>query len=272
MSRLLERIDAGPLLWIDADEYCAQLFGGGQLPWLDAGGWLAWQRKAQGLLKSDVAVLSIAPVVDAWISAHPSLQQAMAAKPRLLSPIRALLADENLRAHLRELASGLRASHAALPLVLVLPSPRLWIALAYAQAFPSEAAAEVSADDADAAAVYVADFLRAFGDAGLDALLLVEVVDSMPANDDELSCYGAVFNVAAHYRWACGLRLPAGGGFDAAPLDFVIAPDAPKGTRRHGVWIDAMTGAAPRFAYLQVPPGLQPERVLERLAELRGSS
>lgn len=272
MSRLLERLDVAPLLWVEADDYCAQLLAGGQVPWLDTGGWLAWQRKAQGLLKSDVASLSITAAAAAWLAAHPALQQTMAAKDRLLLPLRALLADEGLRAHLRELAAGLRAVHTNLPLVLVMPSPRHWVAVAYAQAFPDSPAAQVSADDADSAAVYIADFLRAFGDAGIDALLLVEDAGTVPADDDELSCYGAVFNVAAHYRWACGLRLPDGAAFDAGPLDFVIAPHAPSGTRRHGVWIDATNGSAQRFGYVQLPLGLQPERALERLAELRTGS
>lgn len=279
MSRLLERVAAGPaggLLWLDATDYAAALLANGAAPWLDVAAALAWQRKAQGLLRSDVVTLPLAAVIDAWLAGHPALRSAMAAKPRLLAPLKVLLADEPLRAHLVELLQGMRAGFGDALLALLAPSPRLWPALAYAQAFGADQPAEVSADDADAASVYVADFLRRFGEAGVDALLIEEAAASVPCCDDELNGYGAVINLARHYRWDLGLLQPLAGDYDAASLDFVIAPQAQRGAPIAALrvpdsfWTHGEAAAA-ALRYLSVPAaGLQPEAVLERLSALRG--
>lgn len=279
MGRLIERVTAAPaagLLWLDANDYASALLVNGAPPWLDVAATLAWQRKAQGLLRSDVVTLPLAPVIDAWLAQNAALRTAMAAKSRLLAPLKTLLADEALRAHLAEMVRGMRAGFGDALLALAIPSPRLWPALAYAQAFGADQPAEVTADDADAASVYVADFLRGFGDAGVDALLLQETAASMPGSDDDLSCYGAVINVARNYRWDLGLLQPDGGDYDAAPLDFVIAPAAQRGARLAALrlpasfWESGCAAAAP-LRYVEVPAsGLQPEAVLERLSALRG--
>ena len=275
MNRLLDRLDApAPLLWIDADDYCERLLANGQAPWTDAAAWLAWQRKGQGLLRSDVVALPVARVIDGWLEAQPGARSAMGLKNRLLLPLRTLLANEALRAHLVEMIVGLRASQGSTPLVLMLPSPRAWVAIAYQQAFADEAEPEVSADDADSAAVYIADFLRAFGEAGLDGVLLVESAETVPASDDDLSCYGAVFNLAAHYRWACGIELPKTGHFDASSLDFVISGEVQAGVRRHGhriAW-QSETAKVAHFSFITVPVNGEPEQVLDRLRRLRESA
>jgi hypothetical protein len=280
MSRLLDRVASAAsgsgLLWLDANDYASALLANGAPPWLDVAATLAWQRKAQGLLRSDVVSLPLAVVIDAWLAQNPALRTAMAAKSRLLAPLKVLLADEALRAHLAEMVRGMRAGFGDSVLALLIPSPRYWPALSYAQAFGADQPAEVTADDADAASVYIADFLRGFGDAGVDALLLDEIAASVPSCDDDLSCYGAVINVARNYRWDIGLLQPAVGNYDAASVDFVIAPEAQPGAPiaalllPTSIWQGGNASAA-SLRYLGVPAtGLQPEAVLERLSALRG--
>jgi hypothetical protein len=261
-------------LWLDYTDYAAALLANGAVPWLDVGAAVAWQRKAQGLLKSDVITLPIAAVCAAWIDAHSLLREAMAAKRRAVVPLKTLLADEALRRHLVELAGGLRACFPALPLALAVPSPRDWVAEAFRQAHGS--AVEVGDDEADGAALYVADFLRVFGDSGIDALLLQESAESEPAAAEALGCYQAVLNLAVHYRWDVGLAAPAGryaGG--EARLGFVIAPRALPGARAGCIVpVEFWSGATPPdcppqgFRYAVIPAGAQPETVLLRLEAL----
>jgi len=274
MPALDDLLASRTALWLDYTDYAAALLAKGAVPWLDVGAAVAWQRKAQGLLKSDVIMLPVAAVCAAWIDAHPALREAMAAKRRAVVPLKTLLADEALRRHLVELAGGLRACFPSLPLALAVPSPRVWVAEAFRQAHGS--LVEVGEDEADGAAVYLADFLRVFGEAGIDALLLQESADSEPAVAEALGCYQPVLNVAAHYRWDVGLGAPGGryaGG--AAGLGFVVAPSALPGTRAGCIVPEAFwTGAAPPdcpphgFRYAVIPTGAQPEAVLQRLAEL----
>jgi hypothetical protein len=277
MGALIERVTAGGRgLWLDYGAYAARLLAGGQAPWLDADAAGAWLRKAQGLLKSDVVTLPAAAVVAAWLEANPALVTAMGAKKRTVYALRSLLADEGLRAHLELLTRVLRASLPGAPLVLALPSPRLWVGQAYARANGGEAAA-VDADAVDSAAAYVADFLRGFAEAGLDGLLLEESTETEPASAADVQLYQAVLNVAAHYRWDVGLRLPQGRGALAAQgLAYVLSPVVAAGVATGlclpaEFWSGAAAPAAPAggFRHAEIPAAANPEAVLERLAALR---
>lgn len=262
-------------LWLDYHDYAALLLNKGAQPWLDVAACVAWQRKAQGLLNSDVLTLPVAAVCAAWLDAHPALRQALASKRRTGFALRTLLADEALRALLVELAQGLRASFVTLPLALACSAPCRWLAQAYHQAHGQDPAG-LSDDDTDSAAVYMADFLRCFGDVGIDILLLQEAPDAEPARPEQLALYQPVFNVAAHYRWEPGLCLPAGPSPAGLPsAGFVIAPAATaagSGALVPSVFWD---GAAPPdcpgggFRYAVIPAQAQPETVLRKLAELR---
>jgi hypothetical protein len=276
MAAFLDLLSSAPrpILWLESTAYAGRLLANGAIPWLDTGGFVAWQRKAQGLLKSDVTTLPVTEVCAAWIAAHPDLATAMAAKRRAVFPLKTLLGDESLREHLVDLAKGLRASFAQTPLALVLPSPRRWVALAYAQAW-TDANVDVGEDEADSASVYIADFLRAFGDCRIDSLLLEE---SSSSGLVDTSSYQTVFNLAAHYRWDVGLRVVSSAGetTTAPGVSYLIAPRV-LGAVRTGLalapefWSGAPAPPNPHggFRYVEVPAGAQPETVLDRLATLR---
>lgn len=279
MPALLQHLGAGSGsggrgLWLDYGAYAARLLANGAGPWLDADAAGAWMRKAQSLLKSDVVVLPVATVTEQWLQAQPELATAMAARRRAVFPLKTLLADAPLRAQLVELARVLRALFDKLPLVLAVPSPRRWVALSYAQAFGGETP-EIDADAVDGAAAYVADFLRAFADCGIDGLLLREDAASAPASADDLALYQAVFNVAAHYRWDAGLQLPPGSPGAAGDGPAFALADQPLAGLPTGIavppafWSGADAPQAGGFRYAEIPAEAQPERVLERLALLR---
>lgn len=261
-------------LWLDYHDYAARLLNKGISPWLDVAACVAWQRKAQGLLQSDVMTLPLGAVCAAWVDANDTLRQLLASKPRTVFALKTLVAQEALRRLLVELAQSLRASFTTQPLALVCSTPRSWVIEAYRMAH-GEAPETVGDEDMDSAAVYMADFLRCFGDSGVDILLLHEAPDSAPMSADQRALYQPVFNVAAHYRWELGLGLPA----DQMPpgqaqAGFVILP---VGVTGQGVlvpsdfWEGAMPPDCPAngFRYAQIPAQAQPERVLQKLAGLR---
>ncbi|NKF21859.1 hypothetical protein [Solimonas marina] len=274
MNRFDELIAARRPLWLDYADYAGALLAGGQAPWLDVSALVAWQRKAQGLLRSDVVELPLGAVAAAWLDAHATLRDAMAAKRRVGYPLRTLLADDDLRHHLAELAGGLRASFASQPLAIACPSPRRWLLESYRAAHGE--VPEFDDDDVDSAAVYLADFLRLFGEIGIDVLLLQESLDSAPSDAASLACCQPVLNVAAHYRWIVGMATPAGRCEGDASLDFVVAPEAVE--RRYvaqqipaAFWTGAAVPDCPAggFRYAGIPRDAQPEAVLQRLASLR---
>lgn len=277
MAALIERIGRDrQCVWIEYAAYAGKLLAGGAPPWLDVDAFIAWQRKAQGLLKSDVVALSAAEVAAAWIGTHPDLAAAMAAKRRVPFPLRTLLADEGLRGHLGDLLRGLRSSFANLPLALSLPSPRRATGRAYALAH-GEDPDEVDDDAVDSAATYVADFLRAFAECGIDVLLFGESAGGAPRSAADVELYRPALNVGAHYRWDVGIRLPEPNGFGAVPgIDFWIAPQ-PIAAAAVGILVGDdfwHGGSAPvppdgGFRFTEIPAQAEPESVLERLAALR---
>ncbi|TJY63270.1 hypothetical protein E4T66_06110 [Sinimarinibacterium sp. CAU 1509] len=279
MGMLTERLvtdDGG--LWLDFRAYAARLLAAGSVPWLDADAATGWMRKAQALLKSNVVSLPVAEVAEAWLRANAGLVAAMGAKRRTDYPLKTLLADEALRAHLQSLATFLRSSFGSQPLVLALPSPRHWVAVAHAQARPGDAV-EVDADAVDDAAVYIADFLRSFADCGLDGVLLEEGREPAPSLAEALPLYQPVFNVASHYRWDTGLLLPANVSAEVGEgLDFLVASAPVTGVTPglrvpESFWEDGVVAPCPErgFRFAEIPVGAHPESVLDRLAGLRGT-
>ena len=159
-----------------------------------------------------------------------------------------------------------------------MPSPRAWVGTAYRLAFGPDAEVEVGGDEADSCAVYVAEFLRSFGEAGVDAVLLEEDAGAEPASGEEVGWYQPVINLAEHYRWDLGLRMPSGADYsgEAQGLQFVVSPKAIPGAVEGvvvpaGFWSGeaAATVGAGSFRYAAIPADAVPEKVLERLAELR---
>lgn len=282
MGRLVESVQAGngQFLWLDDYAYTANLLAGGSPPWLDSTAFVAWRQKAIGLLKPGINLLPLEPMIENWLTANASLRENMAAKKRAIVPARTLLADEAFRSYVAELLSGLKAALSQLPLVLSVPSPRAMVHLAYGHAHGNNAAGdiEVAEDESDACAMYLADFLRSFGGAQVDALLLTERAHSEPSDDEELGWYQSVWNVAEHYRWDTGISFEDGRSFSgsAPELSFVMARH-PVGTSWSGVRVseDFWRGEAPAtlsdrsFMVLTVPADAVPESVLARLAEIR---
>lgn len=280
MPKLLDRLAVGdkPLLWLEDTAYSDRLLAGGKTPWLDAAEYVAFRRKAIGLLRPDFVVVPIGAFMRAWVQARPALREAMAGKKRAIVPARTLLADEGMRAQLVEMLRGLRAAFGGPPLVLALPSPRAWVGEAYRLAFGADAEVEVGGDEADSCAVYVAEFLRSFGDSGVDAILLEESAGTEPASAEEIGWYQPVINLAGHYRWDIGLRLTSGEAFsgETSGVQFVISPKSIAGAANglalgDAFWTGEAAAAAPAggFRFATVPADAVPEKVLERLATLR---
>lgn len=276
MSTFIDALRTGHrLLWLDTSQYAARLLLRGGVPWLDAAGYLAWQRKAQSLLSSDVIALPLLELATAWVQAHEGISTTMRAKRRNVFPLQSLLADTHLREHVASLVSDLRAAFADRLLAVTLPTPRGLLKAAYALAHGPASTPEVEADEAEAAAMYGADFLRILAGAGIDILLL-EALSTAPITLEDAS-FEPLSNLARHYRWSVGIRgcLTDSRG-DGCGVDFAITAAALTGLT-HGIeidrrfWSDAAVPVIPpaSFWFAQVPADAAPERVLERLGMLR---
>ena len=260
---------AEPPLWLDDTAYSGRLLAGGRIPWLDVTGLIGWRLKATALLKPSLAALDVGAIAAAFVAASPAQGAALARERGPTGPLAAMLAAVDLRRHVAEVLKGLRHSF-RMPLAIVMPSPRAWPALAYSSAFGERPV--IGADETDAASVYMADFLRSFGEAGVDVLLLTDDATTRPRTQEEVDWYQSVLNVGRHYRWDVGLRtpqVPAGG---EGGFDFLIAPQAARGVDVGDAFWETDADRPPAgpggFLYARVPEDAAPERVLARLARL----
>ncbi len=256
-----------PPLWLDDTAYSGRLLAGGQIPWRDVTALIAWRLKAFELLRPSLAVLDVGEVV----TAHAAVTPGLAADRRPIGPLTALLSTGELQQHVAAIIRGLRSSFRE-PLALVVPSPRCWPMLAYLTAFNKKP--PIGADEVDEASVLMASFLRGFGDTGVDALLLTDNEGSAPATASELDWYQSVFNVAHHYRWDLGMKMPTV-PVDWHATDFVIARSGAAGIEIDPTFwaVDIAPPAVEPggFRYASIPEHVAPERALARLAVLRGT-
>jgi len=263
-------------LWVDAWAYGTRVLRKGKAaPWEDLGELVAFHRQLQGLVRSDIVTINAADFYRHWLDSHPALLTAMAEKRRLGYALRTLLADDAARKQMREVVGALYDCYPEQPVALALPSPRAWMATAHGRAHALDDI-PVSWDDAESAAMYMADFLRNFSDCGLSGLLLVDAPADGPACDADLERYRPVINVVEHYRWQLAL-LGTASGFCPATENTAIYTIDELSTKPAGATLDQRfwsTGelpgeTRPLFWYAEVPEDAVPELVLERLETLR---
>jgi hypothetical protein len=285
MAELLEKIvrpDSGP--WLDYTGYAGELLAGGNIPWTSIDGVLAWVRQAQGLLRSSVVSIPVAPIVEAWLDEHPALRSSMAARSRTTYPIKTLLADSSLRTHLNSLFAAVGASLSSVPVVATIPSPRVWVLQCYRQAF-GQSQCEVDDDVTDSAAAYIADFLRSLPQTELAGLLLDESAEAGAPSIETVKLYQPIFNLGNHYRWDVGVYAPQSDAsaltspsWDGGPAFWIMSD--PVAGKDCGVLVPAtfwydnnpIDHRPARFRFATIPRDAVPEVVLRRLPDLRWSS
>jgi hypothetical protein len=247
-----------PLL-IDHLEYSRRiLLRSNPVPWEDPTALSNFLNQAHALLNPDVTLLDLGEYYRA-ASDTPRLRGAMTARSRVGYALRALLADPETGQSAARVTDTVAAT-TRLPLVLQIPSPRAWLAATH-----SGDAADLDVDRVEAAAMYVADWLRGFAEVPIAAVLLDDRIgpghDAAALPPVDPRAYLPVTNVAAHYRWEVGLRSEDGVSLgehagDVVDPTFWHTTDAVVPTS-HG-----------RFRLAQLPEDAVPESVLERLALL----
>jgi len=269
-----------PAVWLDDTVYAEQLLAGGTTPWQDSGEYVSFRQKAAALLNSDVIVIPVGDMTDAWLQLHSDLRAAMGEKKRTIFALRTLIADAGLRTQLFDLAQGLQACFPGTPFVLSLPSPRRWVLDAYRQAHGADSDPEIGEDETDSAAVYIADFLREFAEVQIAGILLEESPESTPSSAGELEWYQPVLNVAEHYRWDVGIRQNSAFAFPIASssISYAIAPGSVEGVISGvAATSDFWNGTAPPdvpnggFLFAEIPADGTPEKVLEQIDVLHSA-
>jgi hypothetical protein len=270
MPELAASLDAPPSgratpVWFDSLAYCRRkLLDGRPVPWASPGELSAFFARAQSMFRSDALVVELADLCAQRVERDDALRGAMAARTRPGAALRALLADEGVRAAATDALAVVGGASA--PVVLSVPAPARWLAIAAEQAGAVAAAPETR--HVEAAAMYVADFLRAFAGARVDGLLLDDDASA------DVEAYRPVLNVAANYRWPVWVRTDEAPCWPQGPIDGVagwIGARAPEVAAGHwGIVLEA--GAASvsdgEVILAVVPEAADPDSVMAWVRQL----
>ena len=201
LRSLLEDSDTSSTkLIINAEDYAQKiLLQGKSIPWHDATAYANHLSQTAALLKPQVAVISIDKMIKQELADNQKLTAAMAEKKRAGYALRAFMGDEAFKSA----ASALVASTVKtqrVPVLVQMPSP-LQLLYLTAQAAQPDAEHSFDDDDAENAAIYCADWLRAFKDADIAGLIFDEQTGEVAKE-----AYQPIINTAEHYRWSVGVR------------------------------------------------------------------
>jgi hypothetical protein len=150
-----------------------------------------------------------------------------------------------------------------------------WLARTHPLADPAAAAdsAELDADNAENASMYVADWLRSFSALPLAGVLLDDraLTGAAPVPEVPLGIYSPVQNVTDHYRWTLGLRRSDKVSLaDTDAIGHVINADFWTRTKTSLPAGDSLIGdfLLGDFLVGEIPAAAIPEDVLQRIASL----
>ncbi len=246
---------------IDHQQYAqAVILRGRPIPWADPADYSQFIGQAQGLLRPDTTLLDLGAFYANATATDERLRSSLSARNRRGYALKTLLADGKTAAAALELATVVAQTSAA-PLVMQIPSPMLWLALTH-ELSGAGPAADLDADSAENAAVYVAEWLRRLSELPVSVLLLDERwtgAGQLPTVHD--ASYTPVSNVTDHYRWALARRWPARVQVIGSTITGTVVPRA--------FWrADAAGAPSGDFLFAEIPADAVPETVLSRLGSL----
>lgn len=272
LQALTEQVTDRTPVALDSLDYAHNIIlQGRNIPWNDATAHANFMQQAQALLHPDVALLRLDAYYAASVETRPELIEAMGARTRTGYALRTLLADTELREGALTLARAFTEVVKA-PALLQIPSPLVW--LGNTTRLATGETPQLDAENADSAAMYVADWLRE-----LQALPLVGVLlDDRGAteyseNPVDLTVYEPVANVCEHYEWALALRRETEILGDTPTVQLVTEEFwlAKTGTAEEFTTANARTATSTgqgQLRFARVAPQANPEQVLRRLQEL----
>jgi hypothetical protein len=228
------------------------------VPWTDPVSCQSYFGQAQSLFRPDATLVDVGAAYAQQLALRPELAEAMAARTRTGFALKTLLAYSGVSTEVAQLVRVLSQTSRE-PLVLQIPSPVRWLALAQLAAGASDLSG-LQPDHAEGASMYVADWLRGFEDLPVAVLLLDARRDDVPGlaglPADELTAYTPLTNLTGHYRWGLAMRTDDTLDIHGAPDGGVLLAES--------FWDD---GAVPAASLMlgEVPTNLEPEQVLARL-------
>ncbi len=244
-----------PLIIDDTDYATSVIRQGSEPPWTDPAALAGYFGQVQALLNADATWIDVQRWQQAHLQTHLSIVTAMAERSRTGYALRTLLGETTLVDSFVT-AAGTIAQTTRRSLVLRVPSPGAWLRWAHDVAGTSPD--EIDPDDADGAAMYIAEWLGKLGALPVDAIVL-DTEGAPPTLAETLAEYTSISNVAAHFDWSVLLRR----------TDRIeTGPAVSVGVLKPEFWCDGAEMPEEGVVITTIPAGANPELVLDKLKQM----
>ncbi|MDA8102719.1 MAG: hypothetical protein M0Z34_07125 [Nitrospiraceae bacterium] len=226
MLEELQKERVGDSLWVDSLSYCqANVLRNETVPWDNPAKIADFFGKMDAIFASDAVLFDVGRAYTDMAASLPAVRQAMGARDRPGYPLKVLLGESSLRTRVVDALIAVAAMAVARgrEVVICVPSPPRW--LREARMLTSGSSpwdSPLSTAELEAAAIYVADGLRAFAGLRIDTV----VVDEGGRTGEmigSLEAYRAIFNLAEHYGWSVLHRADLDACWHLDPVDGVAA-------------------------------------------------
>ncbi|WP_458413096.1 hypothetical protein ACNQFZ_20235 [Schinkia sp. CFF1] len=276
-----------PAVWIDFIHYANRLFAAGRNNlWSNEDTYISIFSQGQSLIKSDVLGISIHNFYRTWLSNNMDLIQTYTGKKTTFILKKIVAADEPKSVIKNVLSGFVNLYNGSKPIALVVPSPQLWLNWLYSTIRPEEVAS-LGENEIEAAAMYLAEFLRDYSSFGISTIVLEEDDQSSVRSSEMVTLYKPVINIARHYQWSTGLLIDGTAHKDvnkSNDLDFFLIKGSDfselspllQENERIGGGLNAQFWSGQQIntgnstlVYGEVPENADPETVLAQLKSIR---
>lgn len=188
--------------WLNFTQYANKLFANGRTDlWENPDTFISVFGQGQALLQSDVLHIAIAPVYENYLKKSHFVEQWDGKRPTFI--VKKLFAVEEPKNIMGDILTNIQNSHlSSKPVALIIPSPQSWLEMIQSEA------KTWSEDDIESVAMYVAEYIRFFSTLNIETIVLDEAANGALSLTERLPLYQPIINVAKHYQWLLGLKLP----------------------------------------------------------------
>lgn len=271
---------------LDFIDYANLLFNNGNKDiYLKPATFISVFTQGEGLLKPDLLSIHVNPFYDVFLNENKELVDSWKGRKPSLTFKKALALEEP-KLIISEIVTALKSLYSK-QLLITIDSPQKWFHQIQEVINP-EKAESLSLDDLEKASMYIAEFLRSFSTLGVNAIVLREEKKSDFSNDEVLSSYQPILNVANHYKWPLGIQFDQGilepsdisdkvnfylfQSIDLAEISRLQDKGlSVGGGLNNGFWSGYLEETYTRKGLLfgKIPPDAEPEIVLEQLNALQ---
>lgn len=196
-------------IFLDFFDYANVLFNNGKEDiYLNPETFISVYSQAERLLSPDILDIYASPFYRSFLDQESEMIESWKGRRTSLA-LKKTFGLDKPKTVLSEIINAMKSLYPNHPLVLTIDSPQKWLQQTHKLVNP-EQEENLSLDELERGAMYIAEFLRSFSTLGVNGVVLREFDESTLAHEEVLSSYQPIINVINHYKWPLGILFEKG--------------------------------------------------------------